>query len=108
MINYLIPPHLEDFWLGLKKIHSLTQQGPYILRIDLEDSKEEKHWAEYSFSLEAPSKDYALQASYISGDLPDGMTNLTGIKFSTKDRINDKHRNSSCGRNYTGTESDKQ
>ena len=97
--------YLEDFWLGLKKIHSLTKQGLYILHINLEDWKEEKHWADYSFSVEGPSNDYTLHASYISGDLPDAMTNLTGIRFSTKDKINDKHRNSSCGRNYAGTES---
>ncbi|KAM6921962.1 angiopoietin-related protein 3 [Xenentodon cancila] len=92
----------KDFWLGLKKIHSLTQQGCYIFRIDLEDWKEETHWAEYRFSVDGPSNDYTLRASYMSGDLPDAMTNLTGIRFSTKDRFYDNHRNSNCGRNYTG------
>ncbi|XP_038571236.1 angiopoietin-related protein 3 [Micropterus salmoides] len=92
----------KDFWLGLKKIHSLTQQGVYILRIDLEDWKEEKHWAEYRFSLEGSSKDYTLQVSDFSGDLPDAMANSTGMIFSTKDRNNDNLRNSNCARNYTG------
>lgn len=94
----------EDFWLGLKKIHSLTNQGVYILRIDLEDWKEERHWAEYHFSLEGPSKDYAIHVSHFSGDLSDPMTNSTGVRFSTKDRNNDNHRSSSCARNYTGKE----
>ncbi|XP_070764935.1 angiopoietin-related protein 3 [Enoplosus armatus] len=91
----------KDFWLGLKKIHSFTQQGVYILRIDLEDWKEEKHWAEYRFSLEGPSKDYTLHVSDFSCDLPDAMANSTGMRFSTKDR-NDNRRNSNCARNYTG------
>ncbi|XP_030289882.1 angiopoietin-related protein 3 [Sparus aurata] len=92
----------KDFWLGLKKIHSVTQQGVYILRIDLEDWKEEKHWAEYHFSLEGPSKDYTLHVSHFSGNLPDAMTNSTGMRFSAIDRHNDNQRNPNCARNYTG------
>ncbi|XP_035508560.1 angiopoietin-related protein 3 [Morone saxatilis] len=92
----------KDFWLGLKKIHSFTQQGVYILRIDLEDWKEDKHWAEYRFSLDGPSKDYTLHVSHFSGDLPDAMANSTSMRFSTKDRNNDNQRNSNCARNYTG------
>lgn len=94
--------YAEDFWLGLKKIHSFAQQGIYILRIDMEDWKEERHWAEYHFSLEGPAKDYTLHVSHISSDLPDAMTNTTGMRFSTKDRNNDSHRNTNCARNYTG------
>lgn len=96
--------YADDFWLGLKKIHSLTQQGVYIFRVDLEDWREEKHWAEYRFSLEDPSKDYTLHISHLSGDLPDAMANSTGMRFSTKDRNNDNNRNSNCARNYSGTE----
>ncbi|MED6265160.1 hypothetical protein CHARACLAT_022642 [Characodon lateralis] len=92
----------KDFWLGLKKIYTISQLGAYILRIDVEDWKEEKHWAEYSFSLEGPSKDYTLHVSHFAGDLPDAMTNLTGSRFSTKDKNNDNSCNSDCARNCTG------
>ncbi|XP_028300887.1 angiopoietin-related protein 3 [Gouania willdenowi] len=92
----------KDFWLGLKKIHSLTKQKLYILRIDLEDWKDEKHWSEYRFSIENASKDYVLRAHQYSGDLPDSMVNITGTAFSTKDRNNKNHRNSDCTRNDTG------
>lgn len=92
----------NDFWLGLKKIHSFTQQGVYILRIDLEDWKEGKHWAEYRFSLEGSSRGYGLHVSHFSGDLPDALANRTGMRFSTKDRNNDNHRNSNCACTYTG------
>ncbi|TNN37112.1 Angiopoietin-related protein 3 [Liparis tanakae] len=95
----------NDFWLGLKKIHSFTQQGVYVLRIDLEDWKEGKHWAEYRFSLEGSSRGYGLHVSHFSGDLPDALANRTGMRFSTKDRNNDNHRNSNCARTYTGTQS---
>lgn len=93
--------------MGLKKIHSVTQQGVYILRIDLEDWKEEKLWAEYHFSPEGPSKDYALHVSHFSGNLPDAMTNSTGMRFSTMDRHNANHRNPNCARNYTGKQFEK-
>lgn len=91
----------KDFWLGLKKIHSLAQQGVHILRIDLEDWKEERHWAEYHFSLEGFSTDYTIHVSHFSGDLSDAMVNSTGMRFSTKDK-NNVNRSSSCPRNYTG------
>lgn len=87
--------------MGLQKIHSLTQQGIHILRMDFEDWKEEKHWAEYQFSLDGPSKDYSIQVSNFSGDLPDALANSTGTSFSTKDR-NDHNPNSNCNRSYTG------
>ncbi|XP_076026309.1 angiopoietin-related protein 3 [Genypterus blacodes] len=92
----------NEFWLGLKKIHSLTQQGTYTLRVDLEDWKEEKHWAEYNFSLDGPYTNYTLHLSHFSGDLADAIANSTGVSFSTKDRDNDNHRNSQCARTYTG------
>ncbi|XP_027884676.1 angiopoietin-related protein 3 [Xiphophorus couchianus] len=92
----------KDFWLGLKKIHTISRLGSYILRIDVEDWKEEKHWAEYSFSLEGPSEDYTLHVSHFAGDLPDVMTNLTGSRFSTKDK-NDSGCSPDCTtRNCTG------
>ncbi|XP_035504483.1 angiopoietin-related protein 3 isoform X2 [Scophthalmus maximus] len=92
----------KDFWLGLKKIHSLVQQGAYILRIDVEDWKEEKHWAEYRFALDGPSEEYTLHVSHFSGDLPNALANITGMRFSTRDRNNDNPRNSNCARNYSG------
>lgn len=90
--------------MGLKKIHSLTQHRDDVLRIELDDWKEGKHWAEYHFTLEGPSQDYVLHASHFSGDLPDAMTNATGTKFSTKDTNGDQ-RNSNCARSYTGKKS---
>lgn len=93
--------YAEDFWLGLKKIHRLTQHGAHILRIDVEDWREGKHWAEYHFSVEGPSKHYALHVGHFSGDLANAMTNATGTRFSTKDTNSDQ-RNPVCTRSYTG------
>ncbi|XP_061681687.1 angiopoietin-related protein 3 [Syngnathoides biaculeatus] len=92
----------KDFWLGLKKIHSITQQRLYILRIDLEEWKEDKHWAEYHFSLDGPSEYYTLHLSNFSSDLVDAMANTSRIRFSTKDQNNGTPEASNCARNYTG------
>ncbi|KAK6308745.1 hypothetical protein J4Q44_G00202080 [Coregonus suidteri] len=92
----------REFWLGLRKIHSLAGQGESILRIELEDWKEERRSIEYKFTLEGPQAHYTLHLTHLSGDLPDAMGNHTGMRFSTKDRDNDNHQDSNCAKNYTG------
>lgn len=91
-----------EFWLGLRKIHSLAAQGSSILHIQLEDWKQGKHFIEYSFHLDGPERNYAIHLTHLSGDLPDPMNNHTGKMFSTKDRDNDNQQESNCAHNYTG------
>ncbi|KAM3875775.1 angiopoietin-related protein 3 [Diretmus argenteus] len=88
----------KEFWLGLKKIHSLAGQGAHILGVELDDWNKQKHWAEYQFSLGGPSTHYTL---HLTGEVPNAMANLTGMSFSTKDKDNDKHQDK-CARNRTG------
>lgn len=90
----------RDYWLGLQKFYSIAQQGAHILRVDLEDWRDGKHWAEYRFSLDGPSTHYTIHLRHFVGDLADALANITGIQFSTKDAPNDSHRN--CPRHYTG------
>lgn len=90
----------RDYWLGLQKFYSLSQQGSYILRVDLEDWRDVKHWAEYRFSLDGPDTRYTIHLGYLAGDMGDALANISGIQFSTKDKANDNHRD--CPRHYTG------
>ncbi|KAM6962427.1 angiopoietin-related protein 3 [Aplochiton taeniatus] len=90
----------REFWLGLKKIHSLAAQGDSVLRIELEDWKEERRWVEYQFRLEGPVAHYTLHLTHLSGDLPDAMANHTGLRFSTKGH--DNHQDSNCAQSSTG------
>lgn len=90
----------RDYWLGLQKFSSVAKQGRYILRVDLEDWRDVKHWAEYRFSLDGPSTLYTIHLEHLAGDLADALANITGVQFSTKDMANDNHRN--CPRHYTG------
>ncbi|KAJ8279069.1 hypothetical protein COCON_G00061350 [Conger conger] len=93
----------KEFWLGLKKIHSIARQSDSdILQIKLGDWKEQKRSIEYQFSLEGPDSNYTLHLTHLFGDLTDAMTNQTGMKFSTKDRDNDNHREINCAESYTG------
>lgn len=91
-----------EFWLGLRKIHSLVAQGNSVLHIQLEDWKQGRRVSEYRFYLNGPERNYTIHLTHLSGDLPDPMRNHTRMMFSTKDRDNDKHQNSSCAHNYTG------
>ncbi|XP_042285425.1 angiopoietin-related protein 3-like [Thunnus maccoyii] len=91
-----------EFWLGLRKIHSLAAQGNSVLHIQLEDWKQSRRFFEYRFYLGGPESNYTIHLTHLSGDLPDPMSNHTGMMFSTKDRDNDKNQDSNCAYNYTG------
>ncbi|XP_040000018.1 angiopoietin-related protein 3-like [Xiphias gladius] len=91
-----------EFWLGLRKIHSLAAQGNCVLHIQLDDWKQGRRFMEYRFYLDGPESNYIIHLTHLSGDLPDLMGNHTGMMFSTKDRDNDNHQDFNCAHNYTG------
>lgn len=92
-----------EFWLGLRKIHSLVAQGNSVLHIQLEDWKQGRRSTEYRFHLNGPERNYTIQLTHLSGDLPDPMSNHTGVMFSTKDRDNHRHSDSSCAHSCSGS-----
>ncbi|KAL1022794.1 hypothetical protein UPYG_G00032420 [Umbra pygmaea] len=89
-----------EFWLGLKKIHSLASQSDSIIRFELEDWKQERWSVEYQFTLGGPQVYYTLHLIHMSDDLPDAMLDHTGVRFATKDRADTQHQN--CDKHYTG------
>uniref|UniRef100_A0A3Q3WYX9 Fibrinogen C-terminal domain-containing protein n=1 Tax=Mola mola TaxID=94237 RepID=A0A3Q3WYX9_MOLML len=96
-----VPP-TGEFWLGLRKIHSLVAQGNFVLHVQLEDWRQGKRSSEYRFYLNGPESNYTIHLIHVSGDLPDPMSNHTAMMFSTKDRDNDKQQNSSCAHSHIG------
>ena len=81
-----------EFWLGLSKMHRLTQDGTdYTLRVDLEDFDNETRYAKYStFNIGDSATDYTITLGGYSGDAGDSMIfPHNGMKFSTKDKDND-------------------
>lgn len=92
----------EEFWLGLKKIYSITNQGNYILRIELQDWRGNRRHIEYTFSLGGPSTRYSLQLSRMSGSIPNALPEHTELRFSTADRAEDTASDSNCPENHLG------
>ncbi|XP_021015267.1 angiopoietin-related protein 3 [Mus caroli] len=72
-----------EFWLGLEKIYALVQQSNYILRLELQDWKDSKHYAEYSFHLGSHETNYTLHVAEIAGNIPGALPEHTDLMFST-------------------------
>ena len=83
-----------EFWYGLTSLHCLTSQGQWELRIDLTHTNGTKTFLHYKqFAIGSASDNYPLQISQYKGIYPvDPFLShpLNGIKFTTKDRDNDK------------------
>ncbi|CAG2196068.1 Ficolin-1-A,Ryncolin-1,Fibrinogen C domain-containing protein 1,Tenascin-N,Angiopoietin-related protein 7,Ficolin-3,Fibrinogen C domain-containing protein 1-B,Fibrinogen-like protein 1,Ficolin-1,Ficolin-1-B,Tenascin-R,Ryncolin-2,Techylectin-5B,Fibrinogen C domain-containing protein 1-A,Microfibril-associated glycoprotein 4,Fibrinogen-like protein A,Ryncolin-3,Tenascin-X,Ficolin-2,Tenascin,Angiopoietin-related protein 2,Techylectin-5A,Ryncolin-4 [Mytilus edulis] len=78
-----------EFWLGNQKIHSLTKQGNYELRVDISDFHGTKAYARYaSFSVGDASTNYKLTVTGYSGNAGDSLDYSNGQAFTTKDRDN--------------------
>ncbi|XP_006010494.1 angiopoietin-related protein 3 isoform X1 [Latimeria chalumnae] len=84
-----------EFWLGLEKLYFMSQQGDYILHIELKDWKNSKRFIEYIFSLGSKETHYILQLTQTAGNVPNAMSEQTKMRFSTKE-------DSNCGENHSG------
>ncbi|XP_020848707.1 angiopoietin-related protein 3 [Phascolarctos cinereus] len=89
-----------EFWLGLEKIYSIVNQSDYILRIELEDWKDNKRYIEYSFSLGSKETDYTLHLSEILGNIPNAIPEHKDLAFSTWDHNAKNYLN--CPESYSG------
>ena len=91
-----------EFWLGLNKIHRLTQAAGTTLRVDLADFEGESVYANYStFQVLDSSRKYQLTVGGYLGDAGDGMAYQNGVKFTTKDQDND-HAGGNCAVSFKG------
>ena len=89
-----------NFWLGLEKVHKMTNSAPYKLRFELMLQNGSWYSAEYdTFRVESKSQYYRIHVGGYSGDLCDVM-NLdhvhNGMNFTTYDRDNDMHGSVNC------------
>ncbi|NXN95851.1 FBCDB protein, partial [Rhinopomastus cyanomelas] len=96
-----------EHWLGLKRIHVLTVQGTYELRIDLEDFDNGTAFAHYGsfgvglFSVDPEEDGYPISIADYSGTAGDSFLKHNGMKFTTKDLDND-HSENNCAAFYHG------
>ncbi|VDI67628.1 Hypothetical predicted protein, partial [Mytilus galloprovincialis] len=80
-----------------QKIHTLTKQANYELRVDISDFDGYKAYARYvTFSVGDASTNYRLTVSGYSGNAGDSLECHNGQAFTTKDRDNDSGTNN-CG-----------
>ena len=94
-----------EFWIGLRSLHCLTSQGQWELCIDYMLSNKTKGYLSYhQFRVGPASDDYWLSISGFSGNTTDPITGiqlLNGMKFTTRDRDNDKW-SSNCAVHHAG------
>jgi hypothetical protein len=95
-----------DFWIGLDRMHELTQYGTYRLRLDMQ-LKSSGLWlyAEYStFVVDNETANYTLHIGGYNGTAGDAMGSgaghqnavLDGAQFTTFDRDNDHSVTYNC------------
>ncbi|XP_070497828.1 angiopoietin-2-like [Chironomus tepperi] len=76
----------KDFWFGNDFIHNLTFEHDMVLRIVLEDFKDNHVWIEYStFKVENEAKRYRLNINDYRGAVADSLLSHDGRNFSTYD-----------------------
>ncbi|XP_063427717.1 ryncolin-1-like [Mytilus trossulus] len=91
-----------EFWLGNNKLHDLTSQGSFELRVDLEDFNGDKAYAKYStFNIGDQSTNYILTVYGYNGNAGDALWRHHNQAFSTKDKDNDLD-GGNCAETYTG------
>ena len=96
-----------EFWLGLDKIHRLTNGVVTTLRIDLGDFEGNTAFAKYTtFLVLNSSTNYVLNVAGYSGNAGDALTggdqNENGQQFTTIDRDNDSLNSGNCALTFRG------
>ncbi|CAG5863950.1 unnamed protein product [Menidia menidia] len=92
-----------EFWLGLDNIHSLSEQGRYVLHVELSDESGKQQDAVYKFQLDGEEKKFALHLDEESGDQEKMLsTGDSGLPFSTADSDNDLAVDVNCAELLSG------
>uniref|UniRef100_A0A8C5RD78 Tenascin C n=1 Tax=Laticauda laticaudata TaxID=8630 RepID=A0A8C5RD78_LATLA len=91
----------HEFWLGLEKLHQITSQGPYELRVDLRDHDGTAYALYNQFTVGDARTRYRLKVDGYSGNAGDSMNYHNGRSFSTFDKDNDSAI-TNCALSYKG------
>ena len=90
-----------EHWLGLEKIHRLTKVAS-VLRVDMTGYTKGHRYARYNiFKVGSSTTSYTLTTGTYSGNAGNSLQYHNGMKFSTKDKDNDRN-GGSCGVSYRG------
>ncbi|XP_049548187.1 fibroleukin-like [Anopheles darlingi] len=93
----------KEFWLGLEKVHQITNGRKHELIVELKDYEGTYAFARYdAFEIGSESERYTLKdLGTYNGTAGDAMSYNMGRKFSTKDRDNDDY-SGHCAQLYQG------
>ncbi|KAJ8034011.1 Ryncolin-4 [Holothuria leucospilota] len=88
----------RELWLGNDKLHSVTSQKNYELRVDVVDRLSVPFYAKHSsFSISDEDDNFTLSlGSYSEGNAGDNLNHINGQPFTTRDRDNDAHSGINC------------
>merc|ERR1712012_1429212 len=94
-----------EVWIGLDKLHQLTSERSYSLKIIMTDYDGKKCRAVYEQFEVGPGNGYVLTVGKFNAalsTLEDSMADHNWKIFSTKDRDQDRHRRRHCAKSLTG------
>ena len=93
----------SNYWIGNDRLHSLTRNNVYKLRIELQQkSTFDWYWAEYHvFEVGNEASRFRLTVGRYAGNAGDAIHGHSGRFFSTYDRNNDEN-SSNCAVAYGG------
>ncbi|XP_032872804.1 tenascin-R-like isoform X2 [Amblyraja radiata] len=78
-----------EHWLGLDKLHQLTSQARFELRVDLRAGDQTAYAVYDSFALEGHAAQYRLGLGKYSGTAGNSLSYHRGSNFTTIDKDND-------------------
>ncbi|KAM4605080.1 angiopoietin-related protein 4 [Polymixia lowei] len=95
-----------EFWLGLEKIHSVSKEGDYILKIQFSDWRDDSESLRLPFRLGGEETKYSLhvQETGTIGNLEISLAAdaASGLPFSTRDQDNDQKNDTNCAKHLSG------
>ncbi|KAI8773201.1 BgMsFReDn20 [Biomphalaria glabrata] len=93
-------PCTEDYWLGNERVHQLTSQGQYELRIDM-TFQGKNYYASYrSFKVDNETSKYRLTLGKFQGNVSNDFKYHKAMMFSTPDRDNGNYPSGSCAQYF--------
>ena len=92
-----------EHWLGLEKLHRLTRNGHWKLRVELEDFSGETLYVEYTdFSIGDSLSYYRLRYGEYIGAAGDSLAPNAYSAFTTYDMDHDRYGSGNCAQTYEG------
>ena len=92
------------FRLGLEKMHQLTSNRRYTLRIEMSDWDGTSFYAEYEdFTVAGEADGYRLNIGTYSGTAGDSLAIHDNMMFTTYDRDQDAFMSGSCSHQYSNS-----